>query len=98
MLNKTGLTKLNKKLYSIQLSSQQACISLALRRPVRISSRAHARLTGLTMGAFIMQVVDIGLSEIDAFSVQYARVFKPPGFRLMLDHSSNWPCEKEMDR
>ena len=49
-------------------------------------------------GAFIMQVVDIGLSEIDAFSVQYARVFKPPGFRLMLDHSSNWPCEKEMDR
>ena len=52
----------------------------------------------ISAGAFIMQVVDIGLSEIDAFSVQYARVFKPPGFRLMLDHSSNWPCEKEMDR
>ena len=41
-------------------------------------------------GAFIMQVVDIGLSEIDAFSVQYARAFKPCGFRLMFVHSSNW--------
>ena len=41
-------------------------------------------------GAFIMQVVDIGLSDIDAFSVQYARAFKPRGFRLMFDHSSNW--------
>ena len=54
--------------------------------------RAHARLasSGLTRGAFIMQVVDIGLSEIDAFSVQYARAFKPRGFRLTFDHSSNW--------
>ena len=26
-------------------------------------------------GAFIMKVVDIGLSEIDAFSIQYARAF-----------------------
>ena len=43
-----------------------------------------------TPGAFIMQVVDIDLSEIDAFSVQYARAFKPRGFRLMFDHSSNW--------
>ena len=42
------------------------------------------------MGAFIMQVVDIGLSEIDAFSVQYARALKPRGFRLMFEHSSNW--------
>ena len=31
-----------------------------------------------------MQVVDIGLSEIDAFSVQYARAFKPRGFRSQL--------------
>ena len=46
------------------------------------------RFTG--PGAFIMQVVDIGLSEIDAFSVQYARAFKPREFRLMFDHSSNW--------
>ena len=55
-----------------------------------------------SQGAFIMQVVDIGLSEIDAFSVQYARAFKPRGFRSMFDHSSNWrlhwPCEKKMDR
>ena len=31
-------------------------------------------------GAYIMKVVDIGLSEIDAFSIQYARAFKPRGF------------------
>ena len=50
-----------------------------------------------------MQVVDIGLSEIDAFSVQYARAFKPRGFRLMFEclitaQTGDWPCEKEMDR
>ena len=32
------------------------------------------------LGAYIMKVVDIGLSEIDAFSIQYARAFKPRGF------------------
>ena len=47
-------------------------------------------LASAQSGAFIMQVVDIGLSEIDAFSVQYARAFKPREFRLMFDHSSNW--------
>ena len=50
-----------------------------------------------------MQVVDIGLSEIDAFSVQYARAFKPPGFRLMFEQLStaqtgDWPSENEIDR
>ena len=52
--------------------------------------RALVRVTWHARGAFIMQVVDIGLSEIDAFSVQYARAFKPCGFRLMFVHSSNW--------
>ena len=54
------------------------------------SKTAAGLLQHLNVGAFIMQVVDIGLSEIDAFSVQYARAFKPRGFRLMFVHSSNW--------
>ena len=66
------------------LLSQQDCISLVGLQPTVIASRASH------LGAFIMQVVDIGLSEIDAFSVQYARAFKPREFRLMFDHSSNW--------
>ena len=58
--------------------------SSAVRRCLTLLGPAAAK------GAFIMQVVDIGLSEIDAFSVQYARAFKPRGFRSMFDHSSNW--------
>ena len=65
--------------------SDEGRFCLAL-RPIQCA-RHGARQS---LGAFIMQVVDIGLSEIDAFSVQYARAFKPRGFRLTFDHSSNW--------